>query len=139
MAKTKLSLYDSTAANNLDINSINIAEGMAPGDINNAIRELMAQLKNFLSGASGDSLVVGGTLSVTGAASFPGGLSGALSGNATSANSAGTANQISNATGWSVTPSRTSLYFNFNGTNVASLDSTGNLIVLGNVTAYGTV
>jgi hypothetical protein len=30
------------------------------------------------------------------------------------------------------------LYFNYNGTNVGSLDSSGNFIVTGNVTAYGT-
>jgi hypothetical protein len=29
------------------------------------------------------------------------------------------------------------LYFNYNGTNVGSLDSSGNFIVTGNVTAYG--
>lgn len=66
MAKTKISQYDSTAANNLDINSINIAEGMAPSDVNNAIRELMAELKNFQAGLSGDDLTVGGNLNVTG-------------------------------------------------------------------------
>jgi len=30
MAKTKISEYSSTASNNTDINSINLAEGMAP-------------------------------------------------------------------------------------------------------------
>jgi hypothetical protein len=45
---------------------------------------------------------------------------------------------ITNSGGWSVTPSGTKLYFNYNGTNVASLDSSGNLIVLANITAYGT-
>lgn len=48
------------------------------------------------------------------------------------------ANAITNSGGWSVTPSGTKLYFNYNGTNVASLDSSGNLICIGNVTAYGT-
>lgn len=47
-------------------------------------------------------------------------------------------NNITNSGGWSVTPSGTKLYFNYNGTNVASLDSSGNLITLANVTAYGT-
>lgn len=46
---------------------------------------------------------------------------------------------ITNSGGWSVTPSGTKLYFNYNGTNVASLDSSGNLITLANITAYGTV
>ena len=48
MAKTKISEYDSTAANNTDIDSINIAEGCAPSGINNAIREQMAHLKDGL-------------------------------------------------------------------------------------------
>ena len=51
---------------------------------------------------------------------------------------AATANNITNSGGWSVTPSGTTLYFNYNGTNVASLDSSGNLVALANVTAYGT-
>lgn len=46
--------------------------------------------------------------------------------------------KIVNTGGWNVTPTGTKLYFSFNGTNVASLDSSGNLIVLANVTAYGT-
>jgi hypothetical protein len=30
------------------------------------------------------------------------------------------------------------LFFNYNGTNVAVLTSTGNLTVIGNITAFGT-
>jgi len=48
------------------------------------------------------------------------------------------ANNISNTGGWNVTPSGTKLYFNYNGTNVASLDSSGNLITLGAISAGGT-
>ena len=48
MAKNDIKDYDTTAANNTDINSVNIAEGCAPSGINNAIRELMADLKNAL-------------------------------------------------------------------------------------------
>ena len=55
MAKTKISEFSSTAGNNTDIDSINIAEGCAPSGINNAIRELMAQLKDFQAGTAGDS------------------------------------------------------------------------------------
>ncbi len=43
------------------------------------------------------------------------------------------------STGWSITPSGTTLYFNYNGTNIGKLDSSGNLTVAGNVTAYGTI
>jgi len=55
MPKTKISEFSSTPANNTDIDSINIAEGCAPSGINDAIRELMAQLKDFQTGAVGDS------------------------------------------------------------------------------------
>ena len=55
MAKTKISEFSATPANNTDIDSINIAEGCAPSGINDAIRELMAQLKDFQTGAQGDS------------------------------------------------------------------------------------
>jgi hypothetical protein len=66
MAKTKISEFDSTPANNTDIDSINIAEGCAPSGINNAIRELMSQLKDQQTGASADNFTVGGNLVVTG-------------------------------------------------------------------------
>ena len=46
---------------------------------------------------------------------------------------------VSNASGWSITASGTTLYFNYNGTNVAKLDSSGNFTALTNITAYGTV
>jgi len=38
----------------------------------------------------------------------------------------GASTAITNSGGWNVTPSGTKLYFNYNGTNVASLDSSGN-------------
>ena len=63
MPKTKISEYSATAADNTDIDGIDIAEGCAPSGINNAIRELMAQIKELQSGASGDTipLTAGGT------------------------------------------------------------------------------
>ena len=50
-----------------------------------------------------------------------------------------TANSIANTAGWAVTPTGTTLYFAYNGTNVAKLDSSGNLTVKAAVTSYGTV
>lgn len=76
MAKTKISEYSSTANNNTDINSINLAEGMAPSLVNNAIRQLMAQLKNFQDGSAGDNVTVGGNLSVTGTSTLTGTVTG---------------------------------------------------------------
>jgi len=61
MAKTKISEFDLTPANNTDIDGINIAEGCAPSGINNAIRELMSQLKAQQDGSSNDPFTVNGT------------------------------------------------------------------------------
>jgi hypothetical protein len=72
MAKNKISEFSSTPANNTDIAGINIAEGCAPSGINNAIRELMAQLKDQQTGADGDNFTVGGNLSVTGTTTLTG-------------------------------------------------------------------
>ena len=41
-------------------------------------------------------------------------------------NTTGAATAIANTGGWAVTPSGTKLYFSYNGTNVASMDSSGN-------------
>ena len=41
-------------------------------------------------------------------------------------NSIGNATGIANTGGWAVTPSGTKLLFSYNGTNVASMDSSGN-------------
>ena len=70
MAKNKISEYSSTASNNTDIGGINISEGCAPSGINNAIRELMAQLKDQQTGSDADNFVVGGAFTCTGAAVF---------------------------------------------------------------------
>jgi len=51
MPKSNVTQYDTTAANNLDVGSISIAEGMAPSNVNNAIRELMAHTANWVSGS----------------------------------------------------------------------------------------
>ena len=68
MSKDKVSEWSATAANNTDIGGINIAEGCAPSGINNAIRELMAQVKDMQAGTDADNFAVGGNLTVTGTA-----------------------------------------------------------------------
>ena len=50
-----------------------------------------------------------------------------------------TATAIYNAGGWSVTPTGTDLFFNYNGTDVGKLDSSGNFTVIGNIISNGTV
>jgi hypothetical protein len=57
----------------------------------------------------------------------------------TAVTNATNATRITNAGGWNVTPSGTNLYFNYNGTNVGVLTSTGDFTVIGNVTGYGIV
>jgi len=116
MAKTKVSEWSSTAANNTDINSIDIAEGCAPSGINNAIREMMAQVKDMQAGTDNDNLTVGGNLSVTGTTTatgaitanggvignvtgnLTGNVTGNVTGNADTATSATTATTATKAT-----------------------------------------
>jgi hypothetical protein len=65
MPKNKLSEYSSTAGDNTDIGGINIAEGMAPSDVNNAMREQMSQLKDFIDGSSGDTITTSEIVATT--------------------------------------------------------------------------
>ena len=67
MAKTKISEWSATPADNTDISNINIAEGCSPANVNNAIRSVMAQVKDLQAGTSGDTIPVtaGGTGSGT--------------------------------------------------------------------------
>lgn len=62
MAKVKISEFDTNPDNNTDIDGINIAENCPPANINNAIRELMSQLKDFQVGnqASNQLAAAGG-------------------------------------------------------------------------------
>lgn len=72
MAKTKISEFSSTAADNTDITNINIAEGCSPANLNNSIRSLMALLKNQQDGSSGDPFTVAGTLVSSGTVDITG-------------------------------------------------------------------
>ena len=158
MAKTKISEYSSTANNNSDIGSVNIAEGCAPSGINNAIRIMMSQLKNFQDGSAGDNVTVGGNLSVTGTSTLTGALtaSGGISGNITSTSATITGGTINGAviggssaqaiTGTNVTatvgftgPLTGAVTGNTAGTHTGAVTGnvTGNLTgnVTGNVTA----
>ncbi len=54
-----ISAYSTTAASNTSINSLSIAEGCPPGNLNNMGREIMADLANFY-GVAGSKFVVSG-------------------------------------------------------------------------------
>ena len=150
MAKTKISEFDSTPANNTDIDSINIAEGCAPSGINNAIRELMSQLKDQQTGASGDNFTVGGNLVVigtsvhTGATTFTGAVvlstSLPVASGGTGASTAGNARTNLSAAGsgansdiTSITGLTTALTVAQGGTGAATHTSKG--VLIGNGTS----
>jgi hypothetical protein len=83
MAKNKVSEWSATPADNTDVGGIDINEGCAPSGINNAIRDVMAQIKDMQTGADGDNFVVGGNLTVNGTTSLTGALTGNVTGNLT--------------------------------------------------------
>jgi hypothetical protein len=136
MAKTKISEFSSTPANNTDIDSINIAEGCAPSNINDAIRELMAQLKDFQIGSQGDSF--NGPIGTSTAAA---GAFTTLSASSSVTLSGGTANGVTYLNGSKVLTSGTGLQFD--GTNLlvgttsalASGSGRGNITVNGSTDA----
>ena len=72
MSKEKISQWDTNPASNTDVGGISIAENCPPGNINNAIREVMAQVKNFQDGSSGDGLTLNGSLLGMGNNNFTG-------------------------------------------------------------------
>jgi hypothetical protein len=96
MAKTKISEFSTTAADNTDITNINIAEGCSPANLNNAVRSLMALLKDQQTGSSGDSFTVAGTLVSSGTVDITGAFR--LDG------TAGASGQILVSSGGSTTP-----------------------------------
>ncbi|MCP4410077.1 MAG: hypothetical protein GY807_20500 [Gammaproteobacteria bacterium] len=49
MAKTAVSQWDTTANNNTDIDSVDIDENCAPSGMNNAVREVMAQIATAMT------------------------------------------------------------------------------------------
>lgn len=68
---TKISQYDANPANNTDLDGINLSENvMVPSDVNDALRMLMAHLKDMDAGTEAlTALQVTGTVT---AASFSG-------------------------------------------------------------------
>jgi hypothetical protein len=145
MAKTKISEYSATSADNTDISNINIAEGCSPANVNNAIRTVMAQLKDLQAGTSGDTIPIaaGGTGSAT-AATARSALSAAKSGaNSDITSITGLTTPLTVAQGGTGTASTTFANLTTNvtgtlpvangGTGLATL--TANNVMLGNGTS----
>lgn len=126
MAKNKVSEWSSVPANNTDIGGIDIAEGCAPSGINNGIRELMAQVKDMITGADGDSQVVGGNLTVNGTSTLTGAVTATagVTGAITSSNATITGGTITGITDITVADG---------GTGASSI--TANSVILGNGTS----
>jgi hypothetical protein len=155
MPRTKISEFSSTPASNTDIDSINIAENCPPSGINDAIRELMAQLKDFQTGAVGDSFngPVGTTTAAAGAFTTlsstgnttlgdASGDSVTINGTATFANanptlSAGTANGVAYLNGSKVVTSGSALVFDGTNLGVGTTSPAAKLGVAGNIFISG--
>ena len=79
MAKTSVTDWSDIASNNLDIDGINLSENMPPSYVNNAMREMMAQIKQWKDGEAGvyqsqtvENLKVNGNFNVLGMLSLNG-------------------------------------------------------------------
>ena len=72
MSRDKISDWSATAGSNTDVGGVNINEGCPPATINNAIREMMAQVKDQQTGADNDNFTVGGNLTVDGTSTLTG-------------------------------------------------------------------
>ena len=94
----------------------------------------------FNQNTTGNAATVTNGVYTTGSYSNPSWLT-SISGSivSTAVATATASTRITNTGGWSVTPSGTTLYFNYNGVNVAKLDSSGNLTTAASITSYGTV
>lgn len=137
MPKTKISEYSTTNTDNTDIGGINIAEGCAPSGINNAIREVMAQLKNFQTGASGDAFTFAGGVLMSGT---PNTVSGSLviSGTATATTQSSGDNTTKLATTAFVQTALQTLYpVGSIYTNATNSTNPGTLLGFGTWTAFG--
>ena len=72
MAKNRISEWDVVSDNNLDIKGINISDNMPPSFVNDAMREMMAQIKQWQSGLYEEPLTIKGDLDIQGAMTLDG-------------------------------------------------------------------
>jgi len=155
MPKTKISEYNSLAAQNTDLDGINLSEGvMVPSDLNNYCREQMAHLKDFSDGTSGIDVLnlqddagtasiklqAPATVTTTVTLTLPDGVGSAnqvLQTDGTGTLSWGSAVNFGN---WTITMDVSgNLIFTHSGTDAMKLSSAGDLTVIGDVTAFGTI
>jgi hypothetical protein len=103
---------------------------------------IVEQLNHVVGNLSlGSGLTVAGASTLTGAVAAPAGVTGNLTGNVTgnlTGNVSAGAGTIS-TTNWTVIESGGSLFFRYGGSNRMRLDSSGNLTLIGNITAFGTL
>jgi hypothetical protein len=66
MAKNKVSEWSNISDNNLDVGGINIADDMPPSFVNDAMREMMAQIRQWQSGLYEEPLTIKGDLDLQG-------------------------------------------------------------------------
>lgn len=95
---------------------------------------------NEFTGAQTFAGVTSFTEEVTFTSGLTGDVTGDLTGNVTgnvTGNTSGSAGSLA-TTNWTVTQSGTKLVFSYNGAAKFSVDSSGNMIVTGNITGYGT-
>ena len=111
-------------------------------DGTNVVEQLNHVVGNF---SLGGTLNVAGTSTLTGAVSAPAGVTGNLSGNVTGNVTGNLTGNVSAGAGtittsnWTIQESGGSLFFRYGGSNRMRLDSSGNLTVIGNITAYGSL
>ena len=115
MAKTNITQYSSTPSSNTDINNINIDENCPASGLNNAIRELMAHLKNVDTGSQALT-----AFSVTGSATVNDGIT---------VTDSGASPIIANRT----TSDGTIVDLQKDGTTVGSIGSRNSDLTIGNV------
>lgn len=66
MAKTKVSEWSNISDNNLDVGGINISDDMPPSFVNDGMREIMAQIKQWQSGQYAETMTITGDLDIKG-------------------------------------------------------------------------